>query len=164
MKIDKKRRREGKTNYKKRLELLKSDSNRFIVRKTNKYLIMQIIESNKAQDKVIYSVNTKELIKKGWPENKKNSLKSISAAYLGGLLLGEKAKGKLKGIIILDSGLIPSTKGSRIYSAVKGLSDSGIEINFDKKILPEERRIQGKHMKEDFSEQFIKIKNKISVK
>jgi large subunit ribosomal protein L18 len=160
MKLDKKRRREGKTNYKKRLELLKSGSNRFIVRKTNRYLILQIVESNKAQDKVIYSVNTKELLKKGWPENKKNSLKSISAAYLGGLLLGGKAK-KLDRSIILDCGLIPSTNGSRVYSAVKGLSDGGIEIKFDKKILPDEKRIQGKHMKEDFSEQFIKIKSKI---
>ena len=56
-KIDKRRRREHKTNYTKRLILLKGKVPRLVVRKTNKYIILQIIESSHAQDKVSYSVN-----------------------------------------------------------------------------------------------------------
>ena len=140
MKLDKKRRREKKTNYKKRLILLKGNCVRFVVRKTNRYIIMQIIESKHAQDKVLCSVNTKELLKYGWPESKKGSLKSVPACYLGGLLLGKKVKDVKK--VILDSGLIPSTKGSRVYAGVKGISDSGIEIKYDEKVLPSKDRIE----------------------
>jgi len=121
---------------------------------------MQVIESKHAQDRVLCSVNTKELLKHGWPESKKGSLKSVSAAYLGGLLLGKKCK-ELKGRIILDSGLIPSTKGSRIYAGVKGLADSGIDINYNKKVLPAEDRIKGEHIG---LEEFEKIREKIGFK
>ena len=144
-KINKKRRRQAKTDYKKRLALLKSKSKRLVVRKTNRYIILQIIESKYAKDKVLYSVNTKELLRLGWPEEKKGSLKSISAAYLGGLLLGKKAKGLNEGVI-LDIGLIPSTKGSRVYSAVRGASDSGIKIKYNEKVIPSIDRISGKHI------------------
>ena len=161
-KLDKRRKQERKTNYNKRLILLKGECLRLIVRKTNKYVILQIAESEQAKDKILYSINTKELLKHGWPEDKKNSLKILSASYLGGLLLGKKIKEKKK--IILDTGLIPNTKGSRIYAAVKGLADSGIEIKYNKKIMPSEDRIQGKNMKEDFSEIFNKIKGEISGK
>lgn len=141
MKLNKRRRREGKTNYPKRLALLKSKLPRLIVRKTNRYLILQIVESENAQDKILYGVNTKELLKFGWPEDKKGSLKSLAAAYLGGLLLGNKSKG-LKEEVILDTGLIPNTKGSRIYAGMKGFSDSGKKIKYDKKIMPEENKIK----------------------
>jgi len=144
MKVDKKRKRQRKTNYKKRLILLKSNCPRLVIRKTNRYLILQIIESEHAQDKILNAVNTKELLKYGWPENKKNSLKSIPAGYLGGFLLGKKSKDIKK--LILDTGLIPSTKGSRVYAVVKGILDSGININCDKKVFPEDNRIEGKHI------------------
>jgi len=139
MKLDKKRRRQSKTNYKKRLILLKGNCPRLVVRKTNRYLILQIIESKHAQDIIKYSVTTKDLLKQGWPETKKGALKSISACYLGGLLLGKKSE-KIKKVI-LDMGLIPNTRGSRVYAAVKGISDSGIDISYDEKIMPIDERI-----------------------
>jgi len=156
MKLDKKRRRQYKTNYTKRLTLLKGNCPRLVVRKTNRYMILQIIESNDAQDSIQYSVNTKELLKHGWPEDKKGSLKSIPACYLGGLLLGKKSKEIKK--VILDTGLIPNTKGSKVYAVVKGISDSGLEINYDKKVIPSEERIKGAHTK---LEGFDKIKEGI---
>ncbi len=159
-KIDKKRRRQAKTNYNKRLILLKGKFPRLVIRKTNRYIILQIIESKHAKDKVLYSVNTKELLKLEWPEERKGSLKSISAAYLGGLLLGKKAK-QLKEKIILDTGLIPNTKGSRIYAAVKGLADSGIEIDYNEKIMPSKERIQGEHIKLDIKPIIDKIGVKV---
>jgi len=71
MKIDKKRRREYKTNYKKRLVLLKGNCLRLVIRKSNKYILLQIVESKHAKDKILYSVKTKELLKHGWREKRK---------------------------------------------------------------------------------------------
>ena len=158
MKLDKRRRMENKTNYNKRLKLLKGKSPRLVIRKTNKYIIMQIIESKNAQDKTTFFVSTKDLLKLGWPKEKKGSLKTISAAYLGGLILGKKAKG-IKERIILDTGLIPNTKGSRIYAAVKGVADSGMEINYNEEVTPKMEKIEGKENKLD--EIFKKIKGAI---
>ena len=158
MKLDKRRRMEFKTNYSKRLKLLKGNLPRLVIRKTNKYITLQIIESKDAQDRVIYSSSTKELLKNGWPKEKQGSLKSISASYLAGLLLGKKSN-KLKGRVIVDTGLIPSTTGSRIYAAIKGAADSGMEINYDKKIMPSIERIEGKAQKLDVI--FNKVKGAI---
>lgn len=156
--MNKRRRIENKTNYKKRLILLKGNSPRLAIRKTNKYITLQIIESKNAQDRILYYTSSKELLKHGWPKEKKGSLKSLAASYLSGLLLGKKAKG-LKGTVILDIGLNPSTKGSRIYAAVKGFSDSGNKINFDEKIIPAKERIEGKET--GLSEIFNKIKGEL---
>ena len=157
-KLDKQRRLKNKTNYTKRLILLKGNSNRLVIRKTNRYLILQIVTSEDAKDKVIYNVNTKELLKHGWSEDKKGSLKSIPAAYLGGLLLGKKSK-DLKKRVILDTGLIPNTKGSKIYAVVKGIADAGIEINYGEKVLPTEERIAGENTK--VKDIFEKVKGEI---
>ena len=143
------RRRECKTDYRKRKVLLKGNKPRLVVRKSNKYILLQIVESSKAQDKILFSVNSKELLNKGWPAEKSGSLKNLSASYLSGFLLGKKAK-DLKGSVILDSGLIPSTKGSRVYAVVKGLSDAGVEIPFDEKVMFSEDEIAEKIGKDVF--------------
>jgi len=157
-KLDKRRRQEAKTNYTKRLILLKGNFPRLVVRKTNKYLILQIIESSHALDKVVYSVNTKELLKHGWPKDKEGSLKSIPAGYLGGLLLGKKAK-DLKQEVILDSGLIPNTPGSRVYAVIKGFADSGNKIKFNEKVIPSEEKIKGENTK--VKDVFEKVKGEV---
>ena len=149
--LHKRRRRESKTNYRKRLILLKSNSPRLVVRKTNKYIILQIAESEHAQDKVLKTITTKELLKFGWPKEKIGSLKSLSASYLAGLLIGKKVKIKKA---ILDSGLIPNTKGSRVYAIVKGARDAGLNIPCNEKVFPDNEKIQ----RYDF---FDKVKNEI---
>ena len=158
MKLNKRRRTEFKTNYNKRLKLLKGNSPRLIIRKTNRYVTLEIIESKNAQDRVVYSASTKELLKLGWPKEKEGSLKSLTAAYLGGLLIGKKAQ-KLKERVIVDTGLIPNTKGSRIYSALKGVSDAGIQVKYDEKVIPKMERIEGKAQKLDVV--FNKVKGAI---
>ena len=150
-KLDKRRRREGKTNYTKRLILLKGSLPRLVVRKSSKYVIAQIVESVHAQDKVISSVSTKDLLEHGWPAEKTGSLKSLGACYLAGLMLGKKTDKKK---VILDSGLIPNTKGSRVYAVVKGLADAEIEIPFNEEVIPEKERIE----KLEF---FNKVKEKV---
>lgn len=155
MKLDKRRRIEFKTDYRKRLKMLEGGFLRLVIRKTNRYIIMQIVESRNSQDKIIHNVNSKELLKLGWPEKKKNSLKTITAAYLAGMLLSKKAK-DLKENLILDSGLVPNTKGSRVYAALKGALDGGLKINHEEKVMPSKERIEGKE--NGLDEIFNKVK------
>ena len=86
------------------------------------------------------------------------SLKNLGAAYLTGLLLGTKLKVLKYNKIILDTGLIKSTKGSRIYSAVKGIIDVGIPLACDKEMFPEEARIKN----EEIASFFDKVKSQIT--
>ena len=155
------RRSAGKTDYKARLALLKSNKPRLVIRKTNHYMVAQIIKSKEAQDAVICSANSKDLLKYGWPF----SLHSIPAAYLTGFLLSTKAKSKIKEAV-LDIGLQRSTKGSRIYATLKGFIDGGISINYNADILPTEERIKGKHIKDEadkIAQEQNKIKEKIKM-
>jgi len=157
--IPKRRRLEKKTNYSKRRKLLENSEARIVIRKTNKYIILQYVESKAAQDKIKYTVNSKDLIKQGWPENKKGSLKSLAASYLAGLLMGKTlSSDKEVKKAVIDTGLIRSTKGSKIYAAVKGIIDGGYEVSQNKEMFPEEERIKSDNVK-DF---FDKVKSKIT--
>jgi large subunit ribosomal protein L18 len=129
------RRYECKTDYRGRLALIKSEKPRLVIRKTNRYIIAQLVVTNVAQDKVIASVISKDLIAKGWPEAKAGSLKSRAAAYLTGLMLGNKVKAKYKEAIV-DFGMNRNIKKSRIYAAVKGFIDSGMKVPCSEDVLP----------------------------
>ena len=87
MKMPKKRRIERKTNYSTRMKLLKSETPRVVVRKTNKYIIAQIVETDIAKDKVLLGATSKILLSKGWPKELQGSLKSLQASYLLGAYL-----------------------------------------------------------------------------
>lgn len=161
MKTLKRRRKQGKTDYLKRIKLLKSNKPRVVFRRTNKYIIAQYVTSKNAQDKVILEAKSKELLKSGWPKDFQGSLKSIPASYLTGFLIGKKIlKNKLENPII-DFGMIRTIHKTRVYGFLKGLIDSGIKINCDNETFPEEERIKGKNLKKDFSETFKEIKSKI---
>jgi large subunit ribosomal protein L18 len=139
-KVEYRRRREGKTNYRKRLNLLKSGKPRLVIRKSNKYIIAQIVEYMLDGDRVIVTAHSSELKKKfQW----KFSTKNTPASYLTGLLCGYKAKARNISKAILDIGLNPSVKGSRIYATMKGVLDAGIEIPHSDEVLPNEARIRG---------------------
>jgi len=159
MKVNKKRRRQNKTDYLKRLKLLKSKSPRIVFRKTNKYIIAQYITSKQAQDRIEIGINSKNLMNYGWPEKAKGSLKSLPASYLTGYLIGKKIlKQKLKKPI-LDIGMIRALHKNRAYAFTKGLIDAGVKINCQEKVFPDESRIKGEHMKNKIP--FDEIKSKI---
>ncbi len=161
MKTLKRRRKEAKTDYAKRIKLLKSKTPRIVFRKTNKYVLAQYVTSKEAQDKVILNVNSKELMKYNWPEEFKGSLKSIPASYLTGFLIGKKIiKNKLETPII-DFGMLKVLHKTRVYGFLKGIIDAEIKIKYDEKVFPEEEKIKGKNMKKDFSKTFETIKLKI---
>lgn len=133
------RKRDGKTDYKKRLVMLKSKQPRLVVRKSNKNIQVQLIEYAPDGDKVLLTVRSGELKNFGWNSNTSN----IPSAYLVGLLAGVKSKDKEA---ILDIGLQASIKGSRIFAVLKGASDGGLKINFSEEVVPSADRIEGKHI------------------
>lgn len=135
------RRLEGKTDYKARLALLKSLKPRLVVRKTNRYIIVQIVESDVAQDKTIVGLTSKALLKKGWPKEKAGSIKNLAACYLTGFLLGSMAKAKVKEAIF-DIGMHRNVKKSRLYAVLKGAVDSGLKIPCNLAVLPTEESIK----------------------
>lgn len=161
MKIAKIRRKENKTDYSKRLKLLKGETPRVVFRKTNKYIIAQYIRSKEAKDSVEIEVNSKKLLKKEWPEEFKGSLKSIPAAYLTGYWMGFLIKKEKKETPIVDFGMIRMLHKTKTYAFLKGLSDSGVKIQCDKEFFPEEEKIKGKNLKKDFSKHFQEVKSNI---
>ncbi|MBU0907600.1 MAG: 50S ribosomal protein L18 [Nanoarchaeota archaeon] len=140
-KIPRRRRAERKTDYKARFSMLKSGKPRLVVRRTNRYIIAQIVCSDIAQDKVIARVTSNDLLSKGWPKEKSGSLKSLPAAYLTGFLLVKSLKVKV-GEAILDLGLQRSISGSRLFAVLKGALDAGLNVPHNPEALPEMERIE----------------------
>jgi len=143
-KVPYRRKRNGKTDYKKRLNLLKSGKPRLVVRISNRYITAQIVKYYPEGDKVVTTTRSYELKKFNWKYSNKNT----PAAYLTGLLCGYKSIAKNISEAILDIGLKPSTKGSRVYAVVKGAIDAGMKIPVNEKIFPSEDRIKGKVISE----------------
>ena len=154
--VEYRRKRAGKTNYKKRLNLLLSKKPRLVIRKTLTNTIVQIVNYDKDGDKTIISANSSELNKFGWKMNTGN----IPAAYLTGMLLAKKAKQKKINEVIVDLGLATPTKGSKIFAAVKGAIDNGLKIPHSEDMFPSDAQINGEIIKNAFSS--IKIKNQFS--
>lgn len=162
LRTQKRRRRECKTDYKARLRMLKSRLPRIVVRRSNRFFNVQVVESIEAKDKVIVSANSKELLNYGWPKDKIGSLKSIPAGYLTGILIAKKIKSKkLNNDFIADFGLSRVINKSRLFSVLKGLTDSGINVRVNQESLPDEDRIFGKHISDDMPKIIKEIKSKI---
>lgn len=142
-KVQFRRKRIGKTNYKQRLRLLKSKKPRFVIRPALKNITCQIIEYSPKGDKILFSIESKNLEKYGWKYSKSN----IPAAYLTGFLIGIKAQSKIKDVVA-DLGLSTLTKGSKIFACIKGLADAGIKIPHSDNNMPSEDRINGSHVAE----------------
>ncbi|MCH8908681.1 MAG: 50S ribosomal protein L18 [Candidatus Heimdallarchaeota archaeon] len=136
------RRREGKTNYYKRRELLKSGETRAIIRRSTKNIRVQLVESLSNGDKTLVASSSLELSEYGW----KLSGGNIPASYLTGYLAGKRAIKAGNKTAILDLGLQRSTTGSRIYAALKGMIDAGVDISANEKIFPTEDVLQGAHI------------------
>ena len=136
------RKRQGRTYYKKRIKILLSHRFRFVVRKSLKNFQASIIEYSPKGDKVLLTVNSTALSKLGWKGNNGN----LPSAYLIGLLAGKKAIEKGIKDAILDLGLNNSVKGSRLYAALAGAIDAGLKIPFNPEVLPTKERISGEHI------------------
>ena len=164
-----KRRREGKTDYRARLNLIGLDKSRLVVRISNQHTTAQIINVNLDGDETIVSAHSNELKQMGWLGSGKNT----SAAYLTGFLVAKKALEAGITAAVLDIGLKSSTRGAKIFAALKGAVDAGLEVPHSDVILPADERIRGEHVaayaeslsEEEVEKRFSKyIKNGLSPK
>jgi large subunit ribosomal protein L18 len=137
------RRIRGLTDYKQRLKLLKSGLTRAVIRKSNNNMFVQLVNYGDQGDKVLISVKSNELKKHGYTLHTGNT----SAAYLTGLLAGKKAqKAGVTGEVIVDFGLQEVLFGNKLFGAVKGLVDSGLQVKVGENVFPVDERIMGEHL------------------
>ncbi|HOX35304.1 MAG TPA: 50S ribosomal protein L18 [Methanoregulaceae archaeon] len=136
------RRREGKTDYYKRTKLVVADVPRMVVRKTNRHIIIQLVTAEMDGDRTLIAANSSELAELGY----KGSLSSTPAAYLTGLLFAAKAKKAQHAGAVLDIGLNRATPGARVFAALKGAVEGGLDVPHGEEILPSDDRIKGSHI------------------
>lgn len=160
------RRREGKTDYYARKRLVVQDKNKYntpkyrmIVRFTNKDITCQIAYARIEGDVIVESAYSHELPRYGV----KVGLTNYAAAYCTGLLLGRRILKKFNLDTIyegqtevngeqyqvesapgqpgafrcfLDVGLARTTTGARVFGALKGAVDAGLDIPHSEKRFP----------------------------
>lgn len=136
------RKREAKTNYKKRLAMLKSGKKRLVIRTSLNTITMQIVEYHPDGDRILASATSGDLRKLGWKMHKAN----LPSAYLTGLLLGARAKKSNVKDAVIDFGLEMPKKGGKLYAALKGFVDAGIDMKHDEEAMPSDERIAGNHI------------------
>jgi large subunit ribosomal protein L5e len=161
-----KRRRQCKTDYYARQRLIITDKNkyqtpkyRFVVRFTNKDIVCQVFSADMTHDICLGSAYAHELKRYGV----KLGLTNWAAAYCTGLLLARRVNAKL-GLdyegktevdgedydvnedadeegkrpfkAYLDVGLRRTTTGSKLFAAMKGACDGGLDIPHSDKRFP----------------------------
>jgi len=155
-----KRRRQCKTNYRKRIRLVaqyknKYDTKKFrlVVRKTNRDIICQIFSSDLTHDECLVSAYSHELKRYGIP----CGLTNYPAAYCTGLLLARRLYAKLEKQndcvdevngdfylddesdafrAFLDTGLSRCSTGANIFGVLKGAVDGGLNIPHNTRRFP----------------------------
>nr|GMD22003.1 60S ribosomal protein L5 [Ipomoea batatas] len=148
---------EGKTDYRARVRLINQDKNkyntpkyRFVVRFTNKDIVAQIVSASIAGDIILAAAYSHELPRYGLEVG----LTNYAAAYCTGLLLARRVlktlelddeyEGNVEATgedfyvepgesrrpfrALLDVGLIRTTTGNRVFGALKGALDGGLDI------------------------------------
>jgi large subunit ribosomal protein L18 len=152
------RRREKKTDYEKRLALLKSGKTRLVVRKTNRFVYAQFCDFREVGDVVVASACSSELNEFGF-DGKCNT----PSAYLTGMLAAKRAAAAGVSEFILDLGLQSASKGAVVFAALKGAVEAGLKAPFSPDKIPGAERIEGKHLTDAVQKQFGDAKSKISV-
>src|SRR3989338_8107567 len=108
------RKRQRKTDYRKRLKVLLSRKPRLVVRRTLNNTIVQIAEYGEEGDRIVAAASTKDLVKTGWKYSTGNAV----SAYIIGIKVGRKGiAGGIKEAVVDIGKQRPSL---RIFSAVKG--------------------------------------------
>lgn len=134
------RRRENKTNFQKRLAMIKSDSPRFVVRSSNTSITVQLIGFDPKGDNTVVSVSSRELESKGWlPQS------NTPTAYLTGMLAAKRALAKGVKTANLDIGMATASKGRILFAAALGAKKAGLNINVDENLV-DASRVNGTHI------------------
>jgi len=126
------RRREKKTDFEKRLGLVKSGKPRMIVRKSNRYVDVYFVVYNPKGDETMLAATGKKLSKLySWP-----SKRNVWSAYLAGLYAGKEASRKGVKEFILDVGMHTPSKGAVVFAALKGAVDAGLKTDYSEEKVP----------------------------
>ena len=136
------RRREGKTDYGARIKLIDYEKSRLVVRVSNAQATVQIVDYAPEGDITVASAVGKQLANYGYLGNTGN----ITGVYLTGYLCAKRALAAGVEYAILDIGLRSPIKGSKIFAALKGAVDAGLEVPHGDFIFPEDERIRGEHV------------------
>jgi len=159
------RRREGKTDYKARRAMTIQDKNKYnspkyrlVVRITNKDIIAQVVQPKIVGDHTLAAAYSHELLRYGVEVG----LTNYAACYCTGLLCARRLLSKLKldkqyegndeidgemflvehedgarpFSCVLDVGLLRTTTGNRVFGALKGAVDGGLNIPHSEKRFP----------------------------
>ena len=166
MQVKPKRRRQGKTDYFARRRLVFQDKNKYdskkyrlVVRRTCSKIICQIIYSTMTGDKVLAASESTELKRFGLTAG----LTNYSAAYCTGLMIARRllkqvglaemyqantdVNGEYFNVdddmdekrpfkALLDVGINRTTTGARVFGAMKGACDGGINVPHKTKRFP----------------------------
>lgn len=152
------RRRTGRTDYRQRLRLLRSDRPRAVVRVSNARIRVSLTVFDPVGDRVVAAADSSELSTIGFPTG---SLRSTPAAYLTGYLAGLRAKRLGAGEAVLDVGLRAPSAGGRLLSALKGLLDSGVTVPYGTKAFPSADRLNGRHLRHPLAEPIEAFKGRL---
>ena len=148
------RRREGKTNFAKRLAMIKSGKTRMVVRRTNKDIIVQFVDFSPKGDRTLLTVKGSHLAKAHkWP-----SKRNVWSAYLLGLMAGRMAQGKGLKEFVFDMGMYVPSKGSVVFAALKGAADSGLSTRFEEDKVPNDKL---SNPPEAYKKMFEEVKGRI---
>jgi large subunit ribosomal protein L5e len=171
------RRRQNKTDYYARQRLVTQDKNKYktpkyrlVVRITNKDVICQIFAADLTHDVCMAAAYAHELPRYGL----KHGLTNYAAAYCTGLLLARRVNkkynleykgntevdgndfnveaeegGKAPFKALLDVGLARTTTGARIFGALKGACDGGIDVPHKDRRFPGSKRGENKEWESD---------------
>jgi large subunit ribosomal protein L18 len=137
------RRREGKTDYRVRLRLLRSGEPRAVVRFSGRRVHVAIVQYDPVGDRVVAAAESAELGRLGFPSS---SLASTPAAYLTAYLAGLRSKSAGAESVVLDTGIRHPTEGGRLSAALKGLLDAGLEVPHGEGGFPSAERLSGAHL------------------
>jgi large subunit ribosomal protein L5e len=151
------RRRAGKTDYRARLRLIAQDKNKYNTPKY-RFVVRFITYATLAGDICIAAAYAHELPRYGL----KVGLTNYAAAYCTGLLVArrllqkysldseyegnteingedynvEAGEGKQPFKALLDVGLVRTTTGNRVFGALKGATDGGLDVPHSEKRFP----------------------------
>lgn len=131
-KVQSRRKREGKTDYRSRLGMLLSHKPRFVVRKSNNNIALQIVEYHPDGDRALASAHSKELMEFGYTGHGGNA----KAGYLVGYLGGTRAVKNKIDAAVLDIGMAPPVKGSTVFAVLLGAVEAGLSVPHNNEILP----------------------------
>lgn len=140
--VDMRRRREGLTDYRQRLRLLKSGKPRLVARVSNKHIRAHVEQVGAVGDETVAFASSSDLAELGWEAPTGN----LPSAYLTGALAGRRALEAGVEEAVLDIGLHSPTPGSKVFAIQEGAIDAGVEIPHNDAVLPEWSRNRGEHI------------------